>query len=209
MTTPRGRSSIAPVSVASVPYRWPFAGDLSGGRLAVVVTGASPWFTGRCPGWDRVAVSITAVAAAARSVGGMVVWTLHTGPGRHLPTPGDPAGLLCLDTGPGDMVVAAGGLDGFFAGPLDRVLREHRRDLLVLAGAGFETTVHSTLRSANDRGFECLTLLDASAPGDEALADACASMIRMSGGIFGAVAEADELIGSLISLERVTCPSPS
>jgi nicotinamidase-related amidase len=209
VTTCRGRSSIASVSLDSAPYRWRFAGDLSGERLAVVVTGASPWFIGRCPGWDLAAASIMAVAAAARSVGGLVVWTVHTGPGRHLPPSGDPAGRVCLDVEPGDVVVTAGGLDGFFAGPLDQVLRARRRDLLVLAGAGFETTVHSTLRSANDRGYECLTLVDAAAAGDESLAGACASTIRMSGGIFGAVADAEELICSLTSLERVTCPSPS
>lgn len=107
------------------------------------------------------------------------------------------------------MVVTSGGLDGFFAGPLDHVLRSHRRDLLVLAGAGFETTVHSTLRSANDRGFECVTVLDAAAAHDPDLASASASTIRMSGGIFGAVCTSAELIISLRNLETVPCHFPS
>lgn len=198
MTDGRGRSSIA-----SEPYRWPFAGDLSGERLAVVVAGVSPWFTDRCPGWDAAAVSIAAVAAAARSVGALVVWTVHHGPGSFLPSAGDPAGDLAVSPAAADLVVTAGGLDAFFAGPLDRVLRAHRRDQLVLAGAGFETVVHSTLRSANDRGYECLTLLDGAAPVDPGLADACASTIRMSGGIFGAVGLSEQLIRSLTPLERL------
>ena len=198
MTDGRGRSSIA-----SEPYRWPFAGDLTGERLAVVVTGASPWFTGSCPGWGVAAVSIAAVAAAVRLVGGLVVWTVHHGPGRHLPPVGDPAGGLAVTPDPRDVVVAAGGLDAFFAGPLDQVLRAHRRDHLVLAGAGFETVVHSTLRSANDRGYECLTVLDAAAAVDPGLAEACASTIRMSGGIFGAVARSEQLIRSLTPMERL------
>lgn len=197
--------------LASEPYRWPFSGDLTASRLAVVVTGAMSWFTRFCPGWAEVAPTISAVAAVTRSVGGLVVWTQHCGPGRHLPRRGDPAGALCveLEVAASDEMVTAAGLDAFYGGPLDRLLRSRRRDQVVLAGAPFETTVHSTLRSANDRGYECLTLLDATAAADPTLAGACVATICMSGGIFGAVGQSDAMIRSLASLESDPCPSPN
>ena len=71
------------------------------------------------------------------------------------------------------------------------------RDHLLLAGFGLEAPVHSTLRSANDRGYECLLLLDACAPLDPSLTPASRSMIEMSGGIFGAVGTVGALLGAL------------
>jgi nicotinamidase-related amidase len=116
--------------------------------------------------------------------------------------------VLAVAPESGDVVVAAGGIDGFWASPLDDVLRSAGRDLLVLSGAGYETTVHSTLRSANDRGYECLTLTDGSAPGQPELAGAATSSICMSGGIFGAVAPSAALITTL-STKESKCLSPS
>ena len=47
--------------------------------------------------------------------------------------------------------------------------------------------MHSTLRSANDQGYECLLLTDACAPLDPDTTSAALSMVTMSGGIFGAL----------------------
>ena len=52
------------------------------------------------------------------------------------------------------------------AAPLDAVLRGRRRTHLLVAGLGLEAAVHSTLRTANDRGYECLLVTDACAPLD-------------------------------------------
>jgi biuret amidohydrolase len=99
--------------------------------------------------------------------------------------------------------IDAGGIDGFFQSPLDRLLRGSARDHIVLGGFGLEGPVHSTLRSANDRGYECLLLADASASLNVTLAHSALSMICMSGGIFGAVGETPEL---LRALDRTTTP---
>ncbi len=89
------------------------------------------------------------------------------------------------------------GWDAFYSTALDLQLRTAGRDLLLLAGAWLEVGVHSTMRSANDRGYECLLVLDACISGSELTAAAARSSIEMSGGIFGAVGTSQDLLGLL------------
>ena len=67
-------------------------------------------------------------------------------------------------------------------------LRAAGRDLLLLAGGWLEVGVHSTMRSANDRGYECLLVPSACIAIDDTTRAATISSTEMSGGIFGAVA---------------------
>ncbi len=80
----------------------------------------------------------------------------------------------------------AAGWDGFFGTGLDSQLRRWGVTHLLLAGGPLETAVHSTMRSANDRGYECLLVVDATAALHPELLPQTLSMIEMSGGIFGA-----------------------
>ncbi len=68
-----------------------------------------------------------------------------------------------------------------------------------MCGLGLEGPVHSTLRSANDRGFECLLVIDGCAAMDPTVADAAIRMIEMSGGIFGAVAQSELVLSGLVT----------
>jgi nicotinamidase-related amidase len=85
-----------------------------------------------------------------------------------------------------------------------------------MAGYGAEATVDSTLRSANDRGYECLVLTDAVAPFHDALGARALASVTMSGGIFGAIGTSADLLGALatpvtpappVSLEPVKEPA--
>ena len=115
-----------------------------------------------------------------------------------LPAQGSPESkLLPFDLPGTTTLVEVGGLDGFHATGLDEMLWQRRITHLVLAGFGTETAVHSTLRSANDRGFECLVLEDACADGDPELHAASMHTIEMSGGIFGAYAQAGTFLACL------------
>ena len=60
--------------------------------------------------------------------------------------------------------------------------------------------MHSTLREANDRGFECLLIEDACASGDAYAHAAAVHMVTVEGGIFGAVANADAVVACLSAL---------
>lgn len=184
------------------PYPWPYDGELDPRRLALVIAGAQPAWARRSVGASSVAAVIDAVSDAVRAAGGAVVHVRHSGSGRSPsglpPRPDDGDWALPGDgIGPGDVVVDAGGVDGFSDGPLDRELRRRGIDTLVLCGYGAEAAVSSTLRSANDRGYECLTLTDGAAPFDPDLGRHDLNSITMSGGIFGAIASSEALLEAL------------
>jgi nicotinamidase-related amidase len=187
---------------STVPYPWPYDGSLDPTRLALVVAGAQAGWAVRSSRAADVATVLLAVAETVRSIGARVVVLRHAAvPGRRPtplpPAPGDDGWRLAFAPRPTDLVVDATGIDGFHGGPLDGVLRAAGIDHLVLGGFGHEAAVDSTLRSANDRGYECLVLSDGVAPFDEVLGAHALDSVTMSGGIFGAVGTSDALLSAL------------
>lgn len=71
---------------------------------------------------------------------------------------------------------------------------------LVTAGVTTDVCVHSTMREANDRGFDCLLVEDACAAGERRLHDAAVEMVRTEGGIFGATALAADVLAVMMDL---------
>ncbi|HWS57460.1 MAG TPA: isochorismatase family protein [Actinotalea sp.] len=187
---------------ATTPYPWPYDGDLAGPGTALLVVAPAGV---RAPDGEPVA-AVGRLARAVHRVGGTVVVATTTVGGRRQRPPGGAStggasagdGVLrLLDGEPADHAVVAGGVDAFYASPLDRILRDVGVRRLLLAGVGLETGVHSTMRDANDRGYECLLVLDACVPVDPTLTAASVSMIEMSGGIFGAVGRAADVLAAL------------
>jgi len=187
--------------IAADPYPWPYDGVIDASRLAVVVAGAQRAWADRSVGTAPVSAAIRAVTGAARTAGATVVHVRHAAPVvRRCALPphrSEEGWALVTSPCPGDLVVDAGGVDGFAGGPLDDVLRSRGLTHLVLAGYGAEAAVDSTLRSANDRGYECLVLTDAVAPFSAELGAHALSSVTMSGGIFGALAPSASLIDAL------------
>ena len=189
---------------ASVPYPWPFdaASDepLDGERIALLCVAVQPSFAATTVGADVTTMTISLAARALRNTGARVVAVTvgASAGGRRGPVASDESHQAePLIVASADAVVATSGLDGFFASPLEPLLRSWSRDRLVLCGLGAETAVDCTLRSANDRGFECLTLVDAVAPHDPALAARAHHSVTMSGGIFGAIGTTTDLLTAM------------
>ncbi len=97
----------------------------------------------------------------------------------------------------GEWIIDKPGKGAFYATDLDEKLREKGIETLVLTGVTTHVCVHSTLREANDRGYECLVLEDATAAFDAADHQAAIRMIHQQGGIFGWVGDTQSLIAAL------------
>jgi nicotinamidase-related amidase len=104
-----------------------------------------------------------------------------------------------LAPAPGEPVVDKPGKGSFYATDLDMLLRRRCVENLVLAGITTDVCVHTTLREANDRGFECLVLSDCTGATDYSNYLAALKMIKMQGGVFGAVSESASFIKAILS----------
>lgn len=181
----------------STPYPWPYDGAITPGRFALVVAGTDPyWSAAASTGTDRKHYerNLAALSVAIDSAGGECFAVRHPPPRRATLPP-----VGAEFDAPG-VVVAAMGIDGCYGSALIPTLRGRGIDHVFVAGFGLEGPVHSTLRSLNDQGFECLLVVDASAPIDPGQTRAAISMVEMSGGIFGAAANTAEVVAAFGAL---------
>src|SRR5689334_11839179 len=179
--------------VVADPYPWPYDGDLRPGNTALLVIDMQTDFCGvggyvDVMGYDLALTRspikpIQAVLEAARAASFHVI---HTREG-HRPDLSDlPANKRWrsrrIGAGIGD------------PGPCGRTRGITN---LVLTGITTDVCVHTTMREANDRGFECLLLEDCTGATDAGNHRAAVKMVTMQGGVFGAVARSEALLAAL------------
>jgi nicotinamidase-related amidase len=98
----------------------------------------------------------------------------------------------------GEPVLDKPGKGAFFATDLDLMLRNRGITSLVVTGVTTEVCVATTVREANDRGFECLVLEDAVGSYFPEFHAVSLRMIKAQGGIFGWVTRSDKVLSALM-----------
>ena len=199
--------------LAATPYPFPFRGAFEASRTGLLLLG----FQGAAV--DETGAAGKAALAAAQALAGR--WTTAGGQvfvgrrGVAHPHAMPPAVRFRNDRRTKDRILVAGmpgwalvfepdpapqthifdhPCDNAFIGSeLHHLLRRAGVDDLLICGLRTEGCVHATMREANDRGFECALVADASASDEPRFHDAILSVTAFGNGLFGTVTRAADI----------------
>jgi nicotinamidase-related amidase len=121
------------------------------------------------------------------------------GPTGRILVRGEPGWHIVPEVAPieGETIIDKAGKGAFYATDLDLLLRTRGITHIVLTGITTDVCVHTTMRDANDRGYECLLLTDCTGATDYGNYEAALKMVTMQGGVFGAIAPSEAFLSAI------------
>ena len=121
------------------------------------------------------------------------------GPMGRILVLGEPGNAILpeLAPAPGEMILTKPGKGAFCRTPLEDWLQLRSITHLLVGGVTTEVCVQTTLREANDRGFECLLIDDATESYFPEFKEATLAMVRAQGGIVAATATSGAVLEAL------------
>jgi nicotinamidase-related amidase len=136
---------------------------------------------------------------AKRARGRLICGIGDAGPMGRILVRGEPGHDIIPELAPlaGEPVVDKPGKGAFYATDLEAMLRHRGIAALVVCGVTTEVCVNTTVREANDRGFDCLVLADCTGSYFPEFQQAGLAMIKAQGGIFGFVAPSAALLAAI------------
>jgi nicotinamidase-related amidase len=136
---------------------------------------------------------------AKRSRGNPSLRIGDPGPMGRILVAGEPGNDIVPELAPlpGEIVIDKPGKGAFYATRLGEFLKQSGITRLLLAGVTTEVCVQTTMREANDRGYDCLLVEDATESYFHEFKHATLAMVRAQGGIVGWTASCAEVCGAL------------